>query len=93
MINEPIHATDGDIGKSSVGGGVTPKKYGFFSASVGQFGSGGAPTSAKRSAVNRSVIATPQGPDESAGGRNEIFVDVVEKLNVTFASDGSQVSS
>ena len=93
VFNEPIHATDGDVGKSSVGGGVTPKKYGFFSASVGQFGSGGAPTSAKRSAVNRSVIATPQGPDESAGGRNEIFVDVVEKLNVTFASDGSQVSS
>ena len=56
-------------------------------------GSSGAPTSAKRSAVNRSVIATRVGPDESSGGRNEIFVDVVEKLNVTFASDGSQVSS
>ena len=92
VFNEPIHATDGDVGKSSVGGGVTPKKYGFFSASVGQLGLAARP-SAKRSAVNRSVIATPQGPDESAGGRNEIFVDVVEKLNVTFASDGSQVSS
>ena len=90
VFNEPIHATE-DVGKSSVGG-ATPKKYGFFSASVGQFGSG-APTSAKRSVVNRSVIAAPQGPDESSGGRNEIFVDVVEKLNVTFASDGSQVSS
>ena len=85
VFNEPIHATE-DVGKSSLGG-ATPKKYGFFSASPG------APTSARRSTVNRSVIATPQGPDESSGGRNEIFVDVVEKLNVTFASDGSQVSS
>ena len=81
VFNEPIHATE-DVGKSSLGG-ATPKKYGFFSASPGT------PTSARRSTVNRSVIATPQGPDESSGGRNEIFVDVVEKLNVTFASDGS----
>ena len=39
------------------------------------------------------MIEKPKGPAEGTGGRNEIFVDVVEKLNVTFNAQGAQVSS
>ena len=53
----------------------------------------------KRDAVQRSVLST--GKDGAGGGgggggggsRNEIFVDVIEKLNVTFNSSGHLLTS
>ena len=94
VFNEPVHAHE-DPGKAGSSGTTPTKKYGFFSASMGAFNSSSGVNggNAKRSAVNRSVIEKPKGPAEGTGGRNEIFVDVVEKLNVTFNAQGAQVSS
>lgn len=94
VFNEPVHAHE-DPGKADSSGATPSKKYGFFSASMGAFNSSSGVNggNAKRSAVNRSVIEKPKGPAEGTGGRNEIFVDVVEKLNVTFNAQGAQVSS
>ena len=92
----------GGGGKAGGGGGGGGKGksrgYGVFSSAIAAATSaasgGGGGGGVKRDAVQRSVLAT--GKDKSSGGggaRNEIFVDVVEKLNVTFNSSGHLLTS
>lgn len=101
VFNEPTTPSSDGVatGGAKAGAGAGSKKprggYGVFSSAIAAatgtaVGVGGA----KRDAVQRSVLAT--GKDKATGGggaRNEIFVDVVEKLNVTFNSSGHLLTS
>ena len=93
IFNEPI--TPASDVKTA---GKKPRgNYGVFSsamAAAGAAAGGSGMGAAKRDAVQRSVLAT--GGDGAGGGvgaRNEIFVDVIEKLNVTFNSSGHLLTS
>jgi AP-4 complex subunit mu-1 len=101
VFNEPATpASDGaghSLGSGKAAGGKKSRgTYGVFSSAIaaaaGAAGGGGGSGGVKRDAVQRSVLAT--GKDGAgAGARNEIFVDVVEKLNVTFNSSGHLLTS
>ena len=63
---------------------------GFVSAAAGSSVSGaGSGATIRRDATQRSVIAG----EHQGGDRDEIFVDVVEKLNVTFNASGHLLTS
>ena len=96
VFNEPATPLeDGAGGKSAKF--MKPRGYGVFSSAIAAAtgtGGGGEPGIIKRDAVQRSVLATGREKGGSGGGaRNEIFVDVVEKLNVTFNPSGHLLTS
>ena len=79
-------------GKGSSSSRAASVLGGFVSAAAGSAGAGsgaGSGATIRRDATQRSVIAG----EREGGDRDEIFVDVVEKLNVTFNASGHLLTS